>query len=135
AWAARCTGVAIHLLVTGLHADFLLGERETGTKPPFSPTVKRRKSRDAAFQPRKRTSARRGVTNQAAARYPMASGIVEKEYEMRWIVALIVALILLPLAFRLLAFATHMAFGLIHLAVILAIVIFLVGLIRRMMLI
>lgn len=54
---------------------------------------------------------------------------------MRWILILIAALILLPLAWKLLAFATGVAFGLIHLAVMLAIVIFVVGLIRRLMLI
>ena len=41
--------------------------------------------------------------------------------------------ILLPIAFRLLLFATHMAFGLVHLAIVLAVVIFLVGLVRRML--
>jgi hypothetical protein len=54
---------------------------------------------------------------------------------MRWIVVVVAALILLPLAWKLLLFATGAAFTLIHLAVLLAIVIFLVGLIRRLMLI
>jgi hypothetical protein len=54
---------------------------------------------------------------------------------MRWILILIAALILLPIAWKLLAFAAGAAFTLIHLAVLLAIVIFLVGLIRRLMLI
>ena len=54
---------------------------------------------------------------------------------MRWILMLIAALILLPLAWKLLVFATGAAFTLIHLAIMLAIVIFLVGLIRRLMLI
>ena len=51
---------------------------------------------------------------------------------MRWILILIGALILLPLMWKLLVGA---AFTLIHLAIMLAIVIFLVGLIRRLMLI
>jgi len=54
---------------------------------------------------------------------------------MRWILLLIAALVLLPLAWKLLAFATGVAFGLIHFVVLLAIVIFLVGLVRRMLLI
>ena len=54
---------------------------------------------------------------------------------MRWLLVLIAALILLPLVWKLLVFATGAAFTLIHLAIMLAIVIFLVGLIRRLMLI
>ena len=61
--------------------------------------------------------------------------IAEKETTMRLILLLIGALILLPLAWRLVMFATGVAFGLIHLAVMLVIVIFLVGLVRRLMLI
>jgi hypothetical protein len=52
---------------------------------------------------------------------------------MRWILLVIAALVLLPLAWKLLVFATGVAFGLIHLAVMLAIVIFLVGLVRRLL--
>ena len=54
---------------------------------------------------------------------------------MRLLLLLIGALILLPLAWRLVMFATGVAFSLIHLAVMLVIVIFLVGLVRRLMLI
>jgi hypothetical protein len=54
---------------------------------------------------------------------------------MRWILLFIAALILLPLAFRLLALVTGVAFTIVHLAIWLAIVVFLVGLIRRLMLI
>jgi hypothetical protein len=52
---------------------------------------------------------------------------------MRWILLLIAALVLLPVAWKLLGFITGVAFGLIHLAVMLAIVIFLVGLVRRLL--
>ena len=61
--------------------------------------------------------------------------IAVEETMMRWILLLIAALVLLPLAWKLLAFATGVAFGLIHFVVLLAIVIFLVGLVRRMLLI
>jgi hypothetical protein len=53
---------------------------------------------------------------------------------MRWILLIIAALILLPLAWKLIVFGTGVMFGLLHLAVLLAIVIFFVGLIRRMLL-
>jgi hypothetical protein len=53
---------------------------------------------------------------------------------MRWIWILIAALVLLPLAWKLLNFAFGLAFGLLHLAVLLAVVIFLVGLVRRLLL-
>jgi hypothetical protein len=61
--------------------------------------------------------------------------MASKEMTMRWILLLIAALVLLPLAWKLLAFATGVAFGLIHLVVLLAVVIFLIGLVRRLMLI
>jgi len=54
---------------------------------------------------------------------------------MRWILLLIAALVLLPLAFKLLAFATGLALHVIQFVVLLAIVIFLVGVVRRLMLI
>jgi hypothetical protein len=53
---------------------------------------------------------------------------------MRWILLIIAALILLPLAWKLMVFTTGLVFGLLHVAVLLAIVIFFVGLIRRMLL-
>ncbi len=52
---------------------------------------------------------------------------------MRWILIVIAALVLLPIAWKLLLLATGMALGLVHLAVILAVVIFLVGLVRRLL--
>ena len=52
---------------------------------------------------------------------------------MRWVLIVIGALVLLPLVFSLLKFATSLAMGILHIAVILAVVIFLVGLIRRML--
>jgi hypothetical protein len=58
-----------------------------------------------------------------------------KETMMRWILLLIAALVLLPFVWHLLALVTGVAFGLIHLAVLLLVVIFLVGLVRRLMLI
>lgn len=52
---------------------------------------------------------------------------------MRWILLLAAVLVLIPIAFKLIAFLTGVAFGLIHLAILLAVVIFLVGLLRRLM--
>jgi hypothetical protein len=57
-----------------------------------------------------------------------------EEIVMRWIWILIAAVVLLPLVWKLLSFALGFAFGLLHLAILLAVVIFLVGLIRRLML-
>jgi hypothetical protein len=54
---------------------------------------------------------------------------------MRWLLLLIAALVLLPLVWKLLTFVTGIAFGLVQLAVLLAVVIFLIGLIRRLMLV
>jgi membrane protein required for beta-lactamase induction len=59
--------------------------------------------------------------------------MARKEKKMRWILILIGALILLPVAWKLLTFATGLAFGLVHLAIMLAVVIFLVGLVRRLL--
>jgi hypothetical protein len=53
---------------------------------------------------------------------------------MRWVFLIIAALILLPLAWKLLAFATGLALTLLQLAAFLLVVIFLVGLVRRMLL-
>lgn len=53
---------------------------------------------------------------------------------MRWILVAVLALVLLPIAWKLLLFATGVAFGVLHLVVLLAIVIFLVGLVRRLLL-
>jgi hypothetical protein len=61
--------------------------------------------------------------------------MVDKETVMRFLFMLIGALVLLSLAWRLLAFFTHLAFGLLHIVVLLAVVIFFVGLVRRLMLI
>jgi hypothetical protein len=57
----------------------------------------------------------------------------EKERKMRWIVLVVALLVLIPLVFKLIAFLTGVAFGLIHLAILLAVVIFLVGLVRQLM--
>ena len=54
---------------------------------------------------------------------------------MRWILMVIAALILLPLAWGLLKFAFGMAVSLVQLALVLAVVIFLIGLVRRLMLV
>jgi hypothetical protein len=53
---------------------------------------------------------------------------------MRFLFMLVAALVLLTLAWKLLGFITGLAFGLVHVAVLLAVVIFLVGLVRRLML-
>jgi hypothetical protein len=58
-----------------------------------------------------------------------------KETMMRWILLFVAVLVLLPFIWHLLALITGVAFGLIHFVVLLAIVIFLVGLVRRLMLI
>jgi hypothetical protein len=52
---------------------------------------------------------------------------------MRWVLIVIGALILLPIVFSLLKFAASLALGLVHVAILLAVLIFLVGLIRRML--
>jgi hypothetical protein len=52
---------------------------------------------------------------------------------MRWILLLVALLVLIPLAFKLIGFLTGVAFTLIHLAILLAVVIFLVGLVRQLM--
>jgi hypothetical protein len=57
-----------------------------------------------------------------------------KEKTMRWIFLIIAALILLPLAWKLLTFATGLALTLLQLAAFLLVVVFLVGLVRRMLL-
>jgi len=57
-----------------------------------------------------------------------------KERTMRWVFLIIAALILLPLAWKLLAFATGLALTLLQLAAFLLVVVFLVGLVRRMLL-
>ena len=54
---------------------------------------------------------------------------------MRWILLVIAALILLPLAWGLLKFVFGLATGLIQIALVLAFVVFVVGLIRRLMLV
>ena len=52
---------------------------------------------------------------------------------MRWILIAIAALILLPLLWGLLKFALGMAVSLVQIALVLAAVVFLVGLVRRLM--
>ncbi len=52
---------------------------------------------------------------------------------MRWILLLIAAVILLPLVWKLLSFATSLAFGVVYFVTMLALVIFLVGLVRRLL--
>jgi hypothetical protein len=52
---------------------------------------------------------------------------------MRWLLIGIAALILLPIVWSLVKFATSLALGLVHVAIILVVLIFLVGLIRRML--
>lgn len=54
---------------------------------------------------------------------------------MRWIVIVIAALFLLPVALWLLKFVFGLATSLIQIALVVAFVIFLVGLIRRMLLV
>lgn len=54
---------------------------------------------------------------------------------MRWILLLIAALVLLPFVWHLLALITGVAFGLLHVALLLVVVIFVVGLVRRLLLI
>jgi hypothetical protein len=56
-----------------------------------------------------------------------------KRYAMRWLLIGIAALILLPIVWSLFKFATSLALGLVHVALILAVLIFVVGLIRRML--
>jgi hypothetical protein len=58
-----------------------------------------------------------------------------EESMMRWIVIVIAALFLLPVAWWLLKIVFGLATGLIQIALAVAFVIFLVGLIRRMMLV
>jgi hypothetical protein len=53
---------------------------------------------------------------------------------MRWLLLLIAAIILLPVAFSLLKLATGLALTVLQFAVVAAIVIFLVGLVRRLLL-
>lgn len=65
----------------------------------------------------------------------MGESVPKKEITMRWILALIAGLVLLSLAWKLLLFTTGIAYGMLHLVVVLAIVIFLIGLVRRLMLI
>jgi hypothetical protein len=52
---------------------------------------------------------------------------------MRWILLVIAALVLLPIAWHLLTFAAGMAISLVQLAIVLAVVVFLVGLVRRLL--
>jgi hypothetical protein len=54
---------------------------------------------------------------------------------MRWILIVIAALILLPLAWGLLKFALGMAASVLQIALVLAVVVFLIGLVRRLMLV
>jgi hypothetical protein len=52
---------------------------------------------------------------------------------MRWILIVIGALILLPILWSLVKLALGLAFGIVHVAIILAVILFIVGLIRRML--
>ena len=51
---------------------------------------------------------------------------------MRWVLIGILALILLPLLVKLVLFAATLVSGLVYVAVIVGVILFLVGLIRRM---
>jgi hypothetical protein len=53
---------------------------------------------------------------------------------LRVILLVVAALVLLPILFKLIAFATGVAFGLLQVVILLAIVIFVVGLVRRLLL-
>jgi hypothetical protein len=54
---------------------------------------------------------------------------------MRWVLIIIGAIILLPILWSLLKFAAGLAVGVVQFAVVLAVIIFLVGLIRRLLLV
>jgi hypothetical protein len=67
----------------------------------------------------------------------MLPRVTGEEIPMRWVLIVIAAIVLLPIVWKLLIFATGLAIGLLQLAITLAVVaavaIFIVGLVRRML--